>query len=61
MANISMIDSYLMSFLRIENEMWLKIMQEIRENFTPEYQEQTRQFIRKIIICSATGMIKGGV
>ena len=61
MVNMSMIDSYLMSFLGIENEMWLKIIQETRENFTPEYQEQTRQFIRKIIICSATGMIKGGV
>ena len=58
---ISMIDSHLWSFLKIENEMWLEIIDECRESFTPEHQEKTRQFIRKIIICSATGMIKGGV
>ena len=47
---ISIIDNDLMNFLGTENEMWLEIMEEDRENFTPEFQEKSRMFIRKVII-----------
>ena len=51
------IDNDLMNFLRIENEMWLEIIDEARENFTLEHQKKTRQFIRKIIINTKEGKL----
>ena len=51
------IDNGLMNFLRIENEMWLEIIDECRESFILEHQEKTRQFIRKIIINTKEGKL----
>jgi len=50
-----MIDDKLMNFLGIENELWLEILCENREGFTPEFQEQTKMMIRKIIINTECG------
>ncbi len=51
------IDNNLMNFLRIENEMWLEIIDECRESFILEHQEKIRQFIRKNIINTEKGRL----
>lgn len=56
-----MIDKKLMNFLGIENELWLEILSEDRESFTPEFQEQTKMMIRKIIVNTECGNLHSEV
>ena len=50
-----MLDRKLLNFLNIENDMYEEVVQDSREGFTLEFQENARDFIRNIIVNTECG------